>query len=143
MRTVLASLLLAATTFTLAGCPGLGCGAFQGAGDRVYARGSDQLILCANGGFAADVASAPSGTVEGYYTENAPGSTVAIVGTEGATDTHAFDLTESPDGTATIPQFGSGTWTPLTLDTTALDHADARCRDLETRTWWTASQPGA
>jgi hypothetical protein len=135
MRTLLAAALLATITFTLSGCPG-GCGAYQGAGDQVYARGSDQLILCDNGGFTADVA---SGTIEGYYTENAPGSTVAVVGTTGSTDEHAFDLTSNADGTATIPQFGADAWQVVSLDKTGLDHADARCQDLATRTWWTAT----
>ncbi|MGE5184724.1 MAG: hypothetical protein ACM31C_21780 [Acidobacteriota bacterium] len=138
MRLLLASVLIAAIASLSTGCVPFGCSAasYQGANDKVYARGSDQLILCENGGFTADLA---TGTVEGYYTDNAPGSTVAVVGTTGGTDQPAFDLSNNADGTASIPSFGAGTWTEVALDKTGLDHADTRCQDLETRAWWTAS----
>lgn len=136
MRTLLAATLLASITFTLAGCPGLGCGAYSGGGDKVYARGSDQLILCENGGYAADLATS---TLEGFYTENAAGSTIAYTGTDGPTDQHAFDLSNNADGTVSIPQLGADAWAVVSLDKTGLDHANARCQDLETRTWWTAT----
>ncbi len=133
MRNVLASLLLGSILFT-AGC--LGCGvAYKGAGDQVYASGQDQLILCENGGFSAMVGTS---IVEGFYTENAPGSTIAYVGTEGDTGAHAFDMSNNPDGTSSIPQFGSAPWTKVSLDQAALDHADVACQNLETRTWWTS-----
>jgi hypothetical protein len=135
MRTLLASLLLGSLIVTTAGCP-MGCSAFQGSSDKVYARGQDQLILCENGGYTVDLA---SGTQEGFYTENAAGTAVAFTGTDGATAAHAFDLSVGNDGSAMIPQFGATAWTEVNLDQVALDHADARCRDLETRTWWATS----
>ncbi len=139
MRLLLASVLIAAIASLSTGCVPFGCSAtsYKGANDRVYARGTDQLILCENGGFAADL---PSGTVEGYYTDNAPGSTVAVVGTTGGTDQTAFDLSANADGTFAIPEFGAGAWTAVALDKTALDHADTRCQALETRAWWGATR---
>jgi hypothetical protein len=134
MRTLLASLVLASLAFTQTGC--LGCSAYNGAQDQVYARGSDQLILCENGGFVADVAGS---TIEGFYTQNPAGSSIAVVGTQGGTDTTAFDLSNDADGGATIPQFGATPWQKMSLDQTALDHADTRCQDLETRSWWTGA----
>jgi hypothetical protein len=132
MRTLLAIFLLGSMASTLSGCPG--CGAFSGGNDRVFARGNDQLILCENGGYAADVGGS---TFEGFLTDNAAGSAIAVVGTDGVTRQHSFDLSYDAGGAA-IPQFGSGEWTELSLDKTALDHADVRCQDLENRTWWTA-----
>lgn len=135
MRTILAALLLGSLVVTATGCP-MGCSAFSGSGDKVYARGSDQLFLCTNGGYAADVNGA---TVEGFYTENAAGSAIAYTGTDGATAQHSFDMSLATNGSATIPQFGTTAWTQVNLDQVALDHADKRCQDLETRTWWTAT----
>lgn len=132
MRTLLAALLLASIAITATGCP-MGCSAFNGSGDKVYARGSDQLILCENGGFAADV---NGSTIEGFYTENTSGT---IDGTVGATGVHAFDMTSASDGTETIPELGGSGWTYVSLDKVALDHANTRCTDLETRTWWSSS----
>ena len=103
MRTLLASLLLAAIAVTATGCP-MGCGAFQGEGDKVYARGGDQMILCANGTYAIDVAGK---TLEGFYTENAPGSTYLYVGTDGASGAHAWDLAVATDGAATSSELGA------------------------------------
>jgi hypothetical protein len=34
---------------------------------------------------------------------------------------------------------GDGAWQPVTLDQTALDHADVQCSDLQTRSWWSAT----
>jgi hypothetical protein len=130
MRTLLAALLLATLNVSLTGCPG-GCGAYSGGNDKVYARGSDQLILCDNGGYVADVNGT---TLEGYYTETASD----VSGTDGATSQPSFDLTFA---TGTIPQFGTGDWQHLSLDQTALDHANVRCQALETRAWWAAPQP--
>ena len=135
MRTLLAALLLGSIAITATGCP-MGCSAFNGQGDKVYAHGADQLILCANGGYAADVAGK---TDEGFYTENAAGSTVLYTGTDGPTGTHSFDITHETNGTETIPQLGGSGWTAVTLDQVGLDHANSRCTDLETRTWWTSS----
>jgi hypothetical protein len=137
MRTLLAAALLASLAFTATGCP-LGCSAYQGSNDKVLARGSDQLILCDNGGYAADIGTT---TYEGFYTDNPAGNAIAVVGTDGATSQHAFDLSYDATGVATIPQFGGDTWQPVALDQTGLDHADTRCQDLETRGWWSTTQP--
>jgi hypothetical protein len=133
MRTVLAIVVLGSLTLTLPGCPVGVCGAYQGGQDVVYARGSDQLIVCENGGYAADVAGT---THEGFYTDNPAGTAIAVVGIDGATSQHAFDLSKDGTDSAVIPQFGSGDWMLLSLDKTSLDHADVRCQDLETRAWW-------
>lgn len=136
MRTILASLLLLGSlATTLPGC--LGCGAYSGSGDQVFARGNDQLILCENGGYVATVNNA---TLQGFYTENAPGSSIAYVGTDGPTGQHSFDMTAQTDSWS-ITQFGDGSWDAVALDKTALDHADSLCQNLETQTWWTATQP--
>src|SRR5215831_9464725 len=137
MRTILASLLLGTLAVTLTGCP-FGCGGFSGSNDRVFARGNDQLILCENGGYVATVNNA---TLQGFYTENAAGSSIAYTGTDGPTAQHSFDLSYPTGATgASIPQFGSGEWDEQALDKTALDHADTRCQNLETQTWWTSPQ---
>jgi hypothetical protein len=136
MRSLLAMLVVTAMLFTLQGCVPLGgCGAYSGAKDKVYLRGTDQLILCENGGFTVTLASK---TIEGYYTENPAGSAIAVVATEGDDQAHAFDLSDNADGTASIPELGTGAWQLETLDKTALDHADTLCQALETRTWWSA-----
>ena len=129
MRTLLASFVLAAIAVTATGCP-MGCGAFECAGDKVYARGGDQMILCANGAYAIDVAGK---TLEGFYTEE---TTTSYVGTDGASGAHAFDLAIASDGTATSSELGAGAWTALELNQTALDHADTRCQDVATRSWY-------
>jgi hypothetical protein len=136
MRTLLASALLASLVVFAGGCP-LGCGAFSGGSDQVYARGGDQLILCENGGFSASVS---GGAIEGFYTEQPAGGAVAYTGTNGATGADAFALSLATDGTAMIPQFGAGAWDKLALDQTALDHADTLCQNLETRAWWTSAR---
>jgi hypothetical protein len=136
MRTILASLLVATFATTLPGC--FGCGAYSGSNDKVFARGNDQLILCENGGYVATVSNA---TLQGFYTENAPGSSIAYVGTDGPTSQHSFDLTETAGGQgANIPQFGQAPWELVSLDKTALDHADSLCQGLETQSWWTTPQ---
>ena len=88
------------------------------------------MILCENGTYAIDLADK---TLEGFYTES---STSSYAGTDGASGAHAFDLAIATDGSATSSQLGAGTWTELSLDQTALDHADTRCQDLATRTWY-------
>jgi hypothetical protein len=136
MRSLLATIVLTSMLFALQGCVPLGgCGAYSGAKDKVYLRGSDQLILCENGGFTVTTAGK---TTEGYYTENPAGSAIAVVATEGDNQRHAFDLSDNADGTASIPQLGTGAWQLENLDQTALDHADTLCQDLETRAWWSA-----
>ena len=129
MRTFLASLLLAAIAVTATGCP-LGCGAFQGEGDKVYARGSDQMVLCENGLYSINVADK---TLEGFYTEN---STSNYTGTDGASGAHSFDLVFASDGSATSTQLGTGAWTAVELDKTALDHADTICQGLTKQAWY-------
>jgi hypothetical protein len=135
MRTFLAALLLASIAITATGCP-MGCSAFAGGGDQVYAHGADQLILCENGGYSATVNGAMN---EGFYTENAAGSSVRYTGTDGPTGSHAFDLSPQSNGTETIPELGGSGWTAVTLDQVAADHANTLCTDLETRAWWTSS----
>ena len=135
MRTFLAALLLGSIAVTATGCP-MGCSAFSGSGDKVYGHGADQLVLCENGGYSAIVAGKAD---EGFYTENAPGSTVLYTGTDGPTGTHAFDMTHETNGTETIPQLGGSGWIEVTLDQVSRDHANTLCTDLETRTWWTSA----
>lgn len=129
MRALLALILLAATTLVLTGCP-LACG-YDGAGDRTYRRGTESMILCTNGGFAAVL---ESGIVEGRYAYDGS-ATVATVGESGAL---AFTLTDHGDGTASTPELGALAWESVTLDKTDLDHAHLVCDDLEARAWWTA-----
>jgi hypothetical protein len=123
MRFALA-LTLAATLLTT-GCLPLGCSSYGGSGDRLYARGSDTLMLCENGGFVAKLATT---MIEGKVMGE-----VAVRGTDGSL---AFDLQDNPDGTVTTPQLGAAPWQPVKLDQVARDHADAQCRDLLTRPWW-------
>jgi hypothetical protein len=127
MRNVL---LLAALATTLLPSCIFGCGAYTGAGDRTYQRGTESMIICANGGFAANLT---TGAVEGRYTFD---GTVTIA-TREATQTVAFTLTDFSDGTATAPELGALAWEKQNLDKTALDHADVQCTDLESRSWWT------
>ncbi len=119
-----ASVALLGSSLLLTGCPG-GCGAYNGAGDQVYARQQDSLIVCSNGGFVANVASGP---IEGKLMDG-----VAVRGDTGAL---AFDLVQNADGTVTTPQLGNDAWQPKTMDKTALDHADIQCTDLTSRPWW-------
>jgi len=122
--------LLASAVMVLAsGCL---CGAYNGAGDKVYSRGSESMILCENGGF---VANTTTGSIEGRYMQDASGSWFATNGEDGEL---AFDFTYAADGSLDAPQLGETAWTPKTMDQTSLDHADVQCTDLETRSWWTA-----
>jgi hypothetical protein len=111
------------------------CGGYNGAGDRVYERGNESLILCTNGGFVANLASGP---VEGTYVE--PTAGVSGTATTGATGQIAFDYMIAGTGLLSAPQLGSGNWIRIDLDQTALDHADVQCTDLQMRSWW--SSPG-
>src|SRR6185312_1393328 len=101
--------LLLATVVTvlplLAACPGLGCGGFTGGGDKVYARGTESLILCENGGF---VANTTTGSFEGRYSEDINGKWFA---TNGATGELAFDFSYATDGSLDAPQLGTTAWT--------------------------------
>jgi len=112
----------------LSGC----CGGYAGAGDRVYQQGTAQLILCGNNGFFAQLTD--GSTIEGTYTESA-GSGVATTGATGAV---AFDYTIT-SGALAAPQLDADVWTALSLDKTALDHADVHCTDLQMRPWWPAT----
>jgi len=132
--TLLAAALALATLLPASGCVPFGCGGFDGAGDTVYRRDTESLILCGNGGF---VATLTDWEIEGYYAANAPDSAVAGVGTRGEDGLHIFDLYVAADGTASTPGLGDGAWEPVALDPTALDHADVQCADLEQRDWWT------
>ena len=108
------------------------CGAYNGAGDKVYARGTESMILCSNGGFVANLS---SGSVEGRFMQDAAGAWFATRGDDGQL---AFDFSYAADGSLDAPQLGDVAWTPKAMDQTSLDHADVQCTDLETRTWWTA-----
>jgi hypothetical protein len=130
MRNVLLATVLLATASLASGC--LGCGGFSGGGDRVYQRGSESLILCENGGF---VANTTAGAIEGRYMQDASGQWFATRGDDGQL---AFDMSYGADGSLSAPQLGDTAWASVSLDQTALDHADVQCQDLETRAWWTA-----
>jgi len=122
--------LLASAVMVLAsGCL---CGAYNGAGDKVYSRGSESMILCENGGFVANMT---SGSLEGRVMQDASGQWFATNGDDGQL---AFDFSYAADGSLDAPQLGATAWTPKTMDQTSLDHADVQCTDLETRSWWTA-----
>jgi hypothetical protein len=124
------TLLLASAVMALAsGCL---CGAYNGAGDKVYARGSESLILCENGGFVANLT---TGSVEGTYQEIASNEYIADRGDNGAL---AFNFAYDGAGNLDAEQLGNTAWTPKSMDQTSLDHADVQCTDLETRSWWTA-----
>jgi hypothetical protein len=134
MRTLLALALVAPLAVLLPGCP-LGCGAYDGAGDQVYSRGNDMLILCENGGF---VATLETRTLEGRFMTNPVGSDARGFGVNGEDGQLAFDLFDNPDGTARTPQLGDSPWSQVNLDEVGLDHADSLCQDLVNRPWWTA-----
>ncbi len=103
-----------------------GCSAYTGQSDMVYQRGNDMLIVCSNGGYSATLATTATqeGRVNGANLTNGP--TGAIITTE------VVDQTSG-----SFSAFGDGTWTYVSLDQTALDHADSLCQDLATRAWWT------
>ena len=122
MRTLLALLVVVPL---VPACVPFGCSGYSGGDDKVYARGSDQLIMCENSGFVATV---QTGTIEGR-----------VLGDEairGDDSSLAFDIQANADGTLTTPQLGTTAWTPVALDKTGLDHADVLCQDLESRPWW-------
>lgn len=128
MRNALLASLLAATATLATGC--FACGGYEGGGDRVYERGAESLILCDNGGFVANTS---TGTIEGRYLQDANGQWFAARGDDGAL---AFDIAYAADGSLMAPQLGDAAWASVSLDQTALDHADVQCQDLETRAWW-------
>lgn len=133
MRNLLVASLVAASALVNTGCAGLfACGGFEGAGDVVYERNSEMLILCNNGGY---VATLETQMLEGRVQYDASGKRFATTGEDGAL---AFDFVDNADGTASTPQLGESMWTEVSLDTVALDHAHVMCSDLEARPWWTA-----
>jgi hypothetical protein len=122
----------AASIVLLAGCP-LGCGGYSGNGDRVFASGNDQLILCENGGF---IATTSAGTTEGVIEVE----TSSTVGIEGDDNTQIFTL-DDEGSEVTTDGFGSDEgWTEVDEGQVQLDHADMLCTDLTTRSWWSAAQ---
>ncbi|HEY4239394.1 MAG TPA: hypothetical protein VGM88_06235 [Kofleriaceae bacterium] len=124
------ALVSALAASSLSGClPIGGCGAFDGNGDVYLTRGNDSLMLCANGGFVLKLDG--SAATEGRFADDGTTS----IGTYQDTSEIVFYLTDSND---TAPELGTGAWTRMDLDQTALDHADVQCSDLETRAWWTA-----
>jgi hypothetical protein len=133
MRILLAAMAVALLLF-LPGCP-LGCGAYDGQGDRTFRRGDDSMILCVNGGYAATLS---TGIMEGRYEVDYATGAPVFHATIGITGAPAFNLTEHTDGTASAPELGVLAWESVVLDQTDLDHADLQCLDLETRAWWTA-----
>jgi hypothetical protein len=120
-------LALAIASVLLEGCF-LGCGSYSGNGDQVFARGADQLILCANDGFVVTL----SGTsIEGKLETGS----AAVVAVEGDTGQTVFSYTD-------VGQFdglGSG-WSEIdgSFTQAELDHAEVLCHDLTSRSWWTA-----
>ena len=131
MRNFLFAALLATTAILPStGCLIGGCGAYDGAGDRVYARESEMLIVCSNGGFVANL---QSQSIEGRIEYNSDGTAIGVKGDDASL---AFDWIVGADGGASTPQLGDGAWAQQDLDQTALDHADVLCQDLTTRAWW-------
>jgi len=116
-------LLLVLPAVFLSAC---GC-SFEGAGDVMYRRGGDTLMVCDNGGFALTLEAT---IIEGRYAQAA-----GIEGTDGVTGEPVFTLTATDAGTWTSPELGDG-WQRATLDRYELDHAHVQCADLETRAWW-------
>ncbi|HTL36750.1 MAG TPA: hypothetical protein VL326_26630 [Kofleriaceae bacterium] len=131
MRNVLlASLVAFAALLPASGCI-LGCGAFDGGNDTVYAReGGEMLIMCGNGGFVANLQTT---SIEGRMEINTDGTSIGVKGDD---QSLAFDWVSASDGGMNTPQLGGGAWQYQSLDKVALDHADVMCKDLETRTWW-------
>jgi hypothetical protein len=119
------ALSLLPLSLLLGGCP---CGAYDGAGDTMFRRGNDSMIVCTNGGFAATLS---TGFLEGRQVQQ-DGNVRGSIGDTGA---HAFTLTAAQDGTLGSPEFGAG-WELVVLDKTDLDHASTMCTDLESRAWW-------
>jgi hypothetical protein len=128
---LLAASLCAASAVLLAGCP-LGCSGYLGSGDRVLASGSDQLILCENGGF---VATTSAGTTEGKI-EVGTASTVGVEGDDGA---QLFTLVDEGTQAETTGLGSDAVWDQVDENQTQLDHADVLCTDLTSRGWWSAS----
>lgn len=106
------------------------CGHYNGEGDRVYERGSELMVVCANGGIVANLTES---SFEGTFEIQDESLGRAL---RGGTGEFAFEVQDRADGTAMTPELGGAAWTRVTLDKTALDHADVLCTDLEARAWW-------
>ena len=134
MRPLLALAFVTASIVSLTGCP-LGCGGYAGAGDQVYVRGNDVLILCANGAFVEQLSG--QSEVDGM-TEDEGGSPDNIVqGTVDDTATVAFTLSEdSTASTATAPELGSGAFTLESLGKVQLDYANLNCTRVGSASWF-------
>ncbi len=129
------ALIFAAGLATLqTGCIPFGCGGYSGGGDTVYARGTDQLVLCENGGF---VATSNGATIEGKLETDTSAVTIGIEGDDSAT-VFTLDGT-SGDSTVDTDGLGAGEWDYVNENQVGLDHANSLCTDLTTRAWWTAS----
>lgn len=129
-RPALLAAVLAAAATLLPGC--LQCG-FDGAGDQMYQRGNDALMVCANGGYSAMLT---TGSLEGRFALTYLDTGMRELDAfDGPTAEAAFSLNEGTDGTWSSTQLGDG-WQLVTLDATDLDHAHTQCTDLETRAWW-------
>ena len=129
VKSIALASLLAVTLVQATGCVPFGCGAYDGADDRVYAREGEMLIVCSNGGFVANLQTT---SIEGRMEYGTDGTAIGVKGDDLSL---AFDWIESADGVST-PQLGGTTWTYQNLDKVALDKADILCQDLETRAWW-------
>lgn len=137
MRTIAALASLTSLLLLLPGCPAgpFGCGAPDEVdAAMVLERGGDSLVLCANDGFAATLASGK--VLEGRYDWSED-----LRGTDGASGDEAFVLRWADDGSLSSEALGTG-WREASLDATALHYAGVACTDLETRAWW-ASGPSA
>jgi hypothetical protein len=130
----LALILVPLVVLLMPGCIPFGCGGYSGGGDTVYARGSDQLVLCENGGF---VATSNGQTIEGKLETDTSATTLGI---EGDDNTTVFTLDgTSGDSTVDTDGLGAGEWDYVNENQVGLDHANTLCTDLTNRAWWTAS----
>jgi hypothetical protein len=130
----LALILVPLVAMLVPGCIPFGCGGYSGGGDTVYARGSDQLILCENGGF---VATSNGATIEGKLETDTSAVTIGI---EGDDNTTVFTLDgTSGDSTVDTAGLGSGEWDYVNENQVGLDHANTLCSDLTNLSWWSAS----
>jgi hypothetical protein len=130
----LALIVVPLVVLLMPGCIPFGCGGYSGGGDTVYARGSDQLVLCENGGF---VATSNGQTIEGKLETDTSATTLGI---EGDDNTTVFTLDgTSGDSTVDTDGLGAGEWDYVNENQVGLDHANTLCTDLTNRAWWTAS----
>ena len=132
----LALVAAAAATSLLAGCIAPECGVYEGAGDRVYARGNDSMILCESGAYAATLGdSVREGRFRQQYGTSTDAGVTSVRATTGETGAVAFEMTMQDDATYASFEIGAG-WSLATLDATALDHAHVQCADVASRGWF-------